>query len=85
MIRRLLYILLVAISCLLSINGAMAQSETMVIGRVTSSVDDSPMAGVYVFTFKTVGEAKAEYRIASDSYEMGYMPEFFKDIRTSFD
>ena len=85
MVRRLLYILLVAISCLLSVDGAMAQSETMVIGKVTSSVDDSPMAGVYVFTFKTVGEAKAEYRIASDSYEMGYMPEFFKDIRTAFD
>jgi hypothetical protein len=57
----------------------------MVIGTVTSSVDGSPMPGVNVFTFKTVGEARAEFKIAEQSYEMGYMPEFFKDIRTAFD
>lgn len=62
-----------------------AQSETIVVGSVTSSVDASPMAGVYVFTFKTFAEAKAEYRIASDSYELGYMPDFFKDVRTALD
>lgn len=62
-----------------------AQSETIVVGKITSSVDKSPMAGVYVFSFKTFAEAKAEYKVALDSYQLGYMPEFFKDIRTAFD
>ena len=86
MIRRALaYVLTLSATVLLFSGRAQAQSETMVIGTVTSSVDGSPMPGVNVFTFKTVGEARAEFKIAEQSYEMGYMPEFFKDIRTAFD
>ena len=62
-----------------------AQSETTVVGRVTSSVDGSPMAGVYVFSFKTLAEAKAEYKVASELYQLGYSPDYFKDIRTLMD
>lgn len=86
MIRRALaYVLTLSVTVLLFSGRAQAQSETMVIGTVTSSVDGTPMPGVNVFTFKTVGEARAEFKIAEQSYEMGYMPEFFKDIRTAFD
>lgn len=84
--RRLLIIFLgLILSGLLSRTDVFAQSETIVVGRVTSSVDGAPMAGVHVFTFKTMAEAKAEYKVASDSYQMGYMPDFFKDIRTDMD
>ena len=84
--RRLLVIFLgLILSGLLGQADVFAQSETIVVGRVTSSVDGSPMAGVHVFTFKTMAEAKAEYKVASDSYQMGYMPDFFKDIRTAMD
>ena len=84
--KRLLIIFLgLILSGLLGLTEGFAQSETIVVGKVTSSVDGSPMAGVYVFTFKTLAEAKAEYKVASDSYQMGYMPEYFKDIRTAFD
>lgn len=84
--RRFLIIFLgLILSGLLSRTDVFAQSETIVVGRVTSSVDGAPMAGVHVFTFKTMAEAKAEYKVASDSYQMGYMPDFFKDIRTDMD
>lgn len=84
--RHYLTYILALLTAVLFLSGkAYAQSETMVIGTVTSSVDDSPMAGVMVFTFKTVGEARAEFKLAEQSYEMGYMPEFFKDVRTAFD
>lgn len=84
--KRLLVIFLgLVLSGLFSQTGLFAQSETIVVGKVTSSVDKSPMAGVYVFSFKTLAEAKAEYKVAMDSYQLGYMPEFFKDIRTAFD
>lgn len=83
--RRCLAFMLTLVAVILFSAKAYAQSETMVIGTVTSSVDGSPMAGVNVFTFKTVGEARDEFKMAMASYEMGYMPEFFKDIRTAFD
>ena len=83
--RRCLAFMLTLVAVILFAAKANAQSETMVIGTVTSSVDGSPMAGVNVFTFKTVGEARDEFKMAMASYEMGYMPEFFKDIRTAFD
>ena len=84
--RRLLIIFLgLILSGLLNWTDVFAQSETIVVGRVTSSVDGAPMAGVHVFTFKTMAEAKAEYKVASDTYQMGYMPDFFKDIRTDMD
>lgn len=83
--RTLAYVFTLVLVLTLSVGRAGAQSETMVIGTVTSSVDGSPMGGVNVFTFKTVGEAREEFKMAMQTYEMGYVPEFFKDIRTAFD
>ena len=52
-----------------------AQSDVLVSGRVTSSVDGGPMAGVEVYIFKTVGDGMYEYKRAGQMYESGYVPE----------
>ena len=52
-----------------------AQSDVLVSGRVTSSVDGGPMAGVEIYIFKTVGDGVYEYKRAEQMYESGYVPE----------
>lgn len=52
-----------------------AQSEILVTGRVSSSVDDGPMAGTRIFIFKTEAEGKREFQRAMAMYEQDYLPE----------
>lgn len=52
-----------------------AQSEILVTGKVISSVDDGPLAGVEIYGFKTVGAGEYEYERAKLMYESGYVPE----------
>lgn len=52
-----------------------AQSDILVTGRVTSSVDDGPMAGTRIFIFKTEAEGAYEFQRAMAMYEQDYLPE----------
>lgn len=52
-----------------------AQSEVLVTGRVTSSVDDGPMSGTRIFIFKTEAEGVYEFQRAMSMYEQDYLPE----------
>ena len=63
------------VTLLLSWVGLHAQSEVLVTGKVTSSVDDGPLAGVDVYVFKTVGAGEYEFERAKLMYETGYVPE----------
>lgn len=54
----------------LTVFSAQAQ-EIRVMGKVVSTVDDSPLESVYVWVFKTAGAGKAEYKNALASYEAG--------------
>lgn len=51
--------------------------EIYVTGRLTSSVDSSPMVGARIFAFKTVGEGKEQYQIALECFKQGltYNPD----------
>ena len=69
---RLILLCLALLSCLAGLH---AQSDILVTGRVSSSVDDGPLAGVEVYVFKTVGAGEYEYDRAKLMYETGYVPE----------
>lgn len=72
--RRLICALIVAV---LSFGRAeiFAQSDALVTGRVTSSVDDGPMSGTRIFIFKTEAEGAYEFQRAMSMYEQDYLPE----------
>ena len=54
MLKRHLAFVMTFIVLLIGGTMAHAQSDVLVSGRVTSSVDGGPMAGVEVYIFKTV-------------------------------
>ena len=72
--RRLICALIVAV---LSFGRAeiFAQSDVLVTGRMTSSVDDGPMSGTRIFIFKTEAEGAYEFQRAMSMYEQDYLPE----------
>lgn len=70
------------VTLLLSWVGLHAQSEVLVTGKVTSSVDDGPLAGVEVYVFKTVGAGEYEFERAKLMYETGYVPEGLVDRKS---
>ena len=67
--------MLVCLALILSSGRLCAQSEILVTGKVSSSVDDGPLAGVEIYGFKTVGAGEYEYERAKLMYESGYVPE----------
>ena len=75
MLKRHLAFVMTFIVLLIGGTMAHAQSDVLVSGRVTSSVDGGPMAGVEVYIFKTVGDGVYEYKRAEQMYESGYVPE----------
>ena len=67
--------IIICLAFLLSSGRLCAQSDILVIGKVSSTVDDGPMAGVEIYGFKTVGAGEYEYERAKLMYEAGYVPE----------
>lgn len=86
MLRKYLIYVLVSFALLLGGARAFAQSDVLVSGRVTSSVDKGPLAGVEIYIFKTVGDGLYEFERAEQMYEGGYVPEgLFKYVMTRQD
>lgn len=71
--RRILYIFLLLFVSVVSLYS----QEIPVTGRLTSSVDGSPMVQARIFAFKTVGEGKEQYQMALECFKQGltYNPE----------
>ena len=86
MLRKYLIYVIVSFALFFSGAKAFAQSEILVTGRVSSSVDKGPLAGTEVYIFKTVGDGEYEYGRAMQMYEGGYAPEgLFKSVMSRQD